>query len=117
MPRRADQGPKTIDQIHKEAEMEEQREQIKVQQQLLSKKEGGGRMGGGMGGRGPHAQGGGRTSQPQDEGWNTVPISKNRPIDATRFSRITKVFVKSIKVLNTSCLILKQKKKISLSLE
>lgn len=91
VPRRADQGPKTIDQIHKEAEMEEQREQIKVQQQLLSKKEGGGRMGGGMGGRGPHAQGGGRTSQPQDEGWNTVPISKNRPIDATRFSRITKV--------------------------
>lgn len=67
--------------------MEEQREQIKVQQQLLSKKEGGGRMGG----RGPHAQGGGRTSQPQDEGWNTVPISKNRPIDATRFSKITKV--------------------------
>lgn len=84
--------------------MEEQREQIKVQQQLLSKKEGGGRMGGGMGGRGPHAQGGGRTSQPQDEGWNTVPISKNRPIDATRFSRITKV-VKSIKVFNASCLI------------
>ncbi|XP_029687531.1 eukaryotic translation initiation factor 4 gamma 1-like isoform X2 [Takifugu rubripes] len=90
VPRRADQGPKTIDQIHKEAEMEEQREQIKVQQQLLSKKDGGGRMGGGMGGRGPHAQGGGRTSQPQDEGWNTVPISKNRPIDATRFSKITK---------------------------
>lgn len=72
--------------------MEEQREHIKVQQQLLSKKEGGGRMGGGMGGRGPHAQGGGgRTSQPQDEGWNTVPISKNRPIDASRFSKITKV--------------------------
>lgn len=71
--------------------MEEQREQIKVQQQLLSKKEGGGRMGGGMGGRGPHGQGGGRTSLPQDEGWNTVPISKNRPIDATRFSKITKV--------------------------
>uniref|UniRef100_H3CGR0 Eukaryotic translation initiation factor 4 gamma, 1a n=1 Tax=Tetraodon nigroviridis TaxID=99883 RepID=H3CGR0_TETNG len=90
VPRRADQGPKTIDQIHKEAEMEEQREHIKVQHHLLSKKDGGGRMGGGMGGRGPHAQGGGRTSQPQDEGWNTVPISKNRPIDATRFSRITK---------------------------
>uniref|UniRef100_A0A3P8SDH7 Eukaryotic translation initiation factor 4 gamma, 1a n=1 Tax=Amphiprion percula TaxID=161767 RepID=A0A3P8SDH7_AMPPE len=86
VPRRGDQGPKTIDQIHKEAEMEEHREHIKVQQQLLSKKEGGG----GGGGRGPHTPGGGRTSQPQDEGWNTVPISKNRPIDTTRLSKITK---------------------------
>lgn len=92
VPRRGDQGPKTIDQIHKEAEMEEHREQIKVQQQLLSKKDsGGGRMGGSMGGRGPHTPGGGRVSQPQDEGWNTVPISKNRPIDTTRLSKITKV--------------------------
>ncbi|XP_034743088.1 eukaryotic translation initiation factor 4 gamma 1a isoform X7 [Etheostoma cragini] len=99
VPRRGDQGPKTIDQIHKEAEMEEHREHIKVQQQLLSKKEGGGdrggdrgggRMGGNMGGRGSHTPGGGRTSQPQDEGWNTVPISKNRPIDTTRLSKITK---------------------------
>ncbi|XP_030015637.1 eukaryotic translation initiation factor 4 gamma 1a isoform X3 [Sphaeramia orbicularis] len=98
VPRRGDQGPKTIDQIHKEAEMEEHREQIKVQQQLLSKKEGGGggggggggRMGGGMGGRGPHTPGGGRVSQPQDEGWNTVPISKNRPIDTNLLSKITK---------------------------
>lgn len=76
--------------------MEEHREQIKVQQQLLSKKEGGGgggggRMGGSMGGRGPHTPGGGRSTQPQDEGWNTVPISKNRPIDTTRLSKITKV--------------------------
>lgn len=109
MPRRGDQGPKTIDQIHKEAEMEEHREQIKVQQQLLSKKDGGGggggsgsggggggggRMGGNMGGRGPHTPGGGRNSQPQDEGWNTVPISKNRPIDTTRLSKITKVIVR-----------------------
>uniref|UniRef100_A0A8D0AE28 Eukaryotic translation initiation factor 4 gamma, 1a n=1 Tax=Sander lucioperca TaxID=283035 RepID=A0A8D0AE28_SANLU len=84
VPRRGDQGPKTIDQIHKEAEMEEHREQIKVQQQLLSKKEGGG-----------GERGGGRTSQPQDEGWNTVPISKNRPIDTTRLSKITKVMSKS----------------------
>ncbi|XP_028282693.1 eukaryotic translation initiation factor 4 gamma 1a isoform X2 [Parambassis ranga] len=95
VPRRGDQGPKTIDQIHKDAEMEEHREQIKVQQQLMSKKEsggggGGGRMGGNMGGRGTHTPGGGRTSQPQDEGWNTVPISKNRPIDTTRLSKITK---------------------------
>ncbi|XP_053738873.1 eukaryotic translation initiation factor 4 gamma 1-like isoform X2 [Synchiropus splendidus] len=103
VPRRADQGPKTIDQIHKEAEMEEHREQIKVQQAMLSRGGGGGgeRGGGGgggggggrmdrnMGGRGPHSQGGQR-SQPQDEGWNTVPISKNRPIDTTRLSKITK---------------------------
>ncbi|XP_053357966.1 eukaryotic translation initiation factor 4 gamma 1-like [Clarias gariepinus] len=33
-----DQDPKTINQIHKEAELEEKREQIKVQQQLLCKK-------------------------------------------------------------------------------
>ncbi|XP_077579998.1 eukaryotic translation initiation factor 4 gamma 1a isoform X6 [Stigmatopora nigra] len=83
VPRRGDQGPKTIDQIHKDAEMEEHREQIKVQQQLMSKKDTGGRMGGGMGGRGPHSSGGGRGSQPQDEGWNTVPISK-RFYDSSR---------------------------------
>ena len=35
MPRRADQGPKTIEQIHKEAKMEEQEEQRKVHHQLL----------------------------------------------------------------------------------
>ncbi|MGH0128178.1 UNVERIFIED_CONTAM: hypothetical protein FKN15_044826 [Acipenser sinensis] len=83
VPRRGDQGPKTIDQIHKEAELEEHREQIKVQQQLLSKKDN--RRGGG---------GAGRPSQTQDEGWNTVPIStKNRPIDTSRLSKITKCSV------------------------
>ncbi len=57
--------PKTIDQIHKEAEMEEHREQIKVQQQLLSRKD----SSQGRGGRGgPHSSGG-RGSQTQDEGW------------------------------------------------
>lgn len=35
--RRADQGPKTIEQIHKEAKIEEQEEQRKVHQQLLAK--------------------------------------------------------------------------------
>ncbi|XP_041656970.1 eukaryotic translation initiation factor 4 gamma 1-like isoform X3 [Cheilinus undulatus] len=93
VPRRGDQGPKTIDQIHKEAELEEHREQMKVQQALVSKKESsggpGGRMGGGPGGRGgPHTPG--RGAPPQDEGWNTVPISKNRPIDTSRISKITK---------------------------
>uniref|UniRef100_A0A672QX93 Eukaryotic translation initiation factor 4 gamma 1-like n=1 Tax=Sinocyclocheilus grahami TaxID=75366 RepID=A0A672QX93_SINGR len=72
VPRRGDQGPKTIDQIHKEAELEEHREHIKVQQQLLSKKD--------------SSQGRG------DEGWNIVPITtKNRPIDTSRLSKITKV--------------------------
>ncbi|XP_051555332.1 eukaryotic translation initiation factor 4 gamma 1-like isoform X4 [Myxocyprinus asiaticus] len=87
VPRRGDQGPKTIDQIHKEAEMEEHREQAKVQQQLLSKKD----SGQGRGGRGgPHSSGG-RGSQTQDEGWNIVPITtKNRPIDTSRLSKITK---------------------------
>ncbi|MBN3315747.1 IF4G1 factor, partial [Atractosteus spatula] len=84
VPRRGDQGPKTIDQIHKEAELEEHREQIKVQQQLMSKKDS---RRGGPGGPHPSA---GRSAQPQDEGWNTVPISKNRPIDTSRLSKITK---------------------------
>ncbi|XP_042369855.1 eukaryotic translation initiation factor 4 gamma 1-like, partial [Plectropomus leopardus] len=93
VPRRGDQGPKTIDQIHKDAELEEHREQMKVQQALISKKDSGGgpggRMGGGPGGRGgPHTPG--RGAPPQDEGWNTVPISKNRPIDTSRLSKITK---------------------------
>uniref|UniRef100_A0A4W5RK09 Eukaryotic translation initiation factor 4 gamma, 1a n=1 Tax=Hucho hucho TaxID=62062 RepID=A0A4W5RK09_9TELE len=109
VPRRGEQGPKTIDQIHKDAEQEEQMQQIKVQQQLMSRNDGGGGRGGGGGGgrdgrggdRGGRDQGGrggqhggqqvGRGSQPQDEGWNTVPIStKNRPIDTSRLSKITK---------------------------
>ncbi|XP_022078022.2 eukaryotic translation initiation factor 4 gamma 1 isoform X4 [Acanthochromis polyacanthus] len=94
VPRRGDQGPKTIDQIHKEAELEEHREQMKVQQALISKKESSGGPGGRMGGGGPGGRGGphtsGRGAPPQDEGWNTVPISKNRPIDTSRLSKITK---------------------------
>ncbi|KAK7155995.1 hypothetical protein R3I94_006155 [Phoxinus phoxinus] len=101
VPRRGDLGPKTIEQIHKEAELEEHREQAKVQQQLMSKKEGrgggdgrggGGGGGGGMGSRsgGSHTPGS-RGNQAPDDGWNTVPIStKNRPIDPTRLSKITK---------------------------
>uniref|UniRef100_A0A8C4GYM2 Eukaryotic translation initiation factor 4 gamma 1 n=1 Tax=Dicentrarchus labrax TaxID=13489 RepID=A0A8C4GYM2_DICLA len=94
VPRRGDQGPKTIDQIHKEAELEEHREHMKVQQALVSKKESGGGQGGRMGGGGQGGRGGphtpGRGAPPQDEGWNTVPISKNRPIDTSRLSKITK---------------------------
>lgn len=75
--------------------MEEHREQMKVQQALVSKKESGSGPGGRMGGGGPGGRGGphtpGRGAPPQDEGWNTVPISKNRPIDTSRLSKITKV--------------------------
>ncbi|KAI5098581.1 eukaryotic translation initiation factor 4 gamma 1, partial [Silurus meridionalis] len=96
VPRRGDQGPKTIEQIHKDAEMEAQREQIKVQQQLLSKNSSRGGGGGGGGGGvtlGPRGVGSAshRGNPPPDDGWNTVPIStKNRPIDTSRLSKITK---------------------------
>nr|XP_034989869.1 eukaryotic translation initiation factor 4 gamma 1 isoform X2 [Zootoca vivipara]XP_034989870.1 eukaryotic translation initiation factor 4 gamma 1 isoform X2 [Zootoca vivipara]XP_034989871.1 eukaryotic translation initiation factor 4 gamma 1 isoform X2 [Zootoca vivipara] len=84
VPRRGDQGPKTIDQIHKEAEMEEHREHIKVQQ-LMSKGQDKRR-----GPSGPSSSGG-RGNQVSDDGWNTVPISKgNRPIDTSRLTKITK---------------------------
>ncbi|KAG1932736.1 eukaryotic translation initiation factor 4 gamma 1 isoform X2 [Pimephales promelas] len=105
VPRRGDLGPKTIEQIHKEAELEEHREQAKVQQQLMTKKDGRGGGGGDRGGGGDGRGGGGggmgsrggshtpgsRGNQAPDDGWNTVPIStKNRPIDPTRLSKITK---------------------------
>ncbi|XP_031646937.1 eukaryotic translation initiation factor 4 gamma 1 isoform X11 [Oncorhynchus kisutch] len=96
VPRRGEQGPKTIDQIHKDAELEEHREVLKVQQQLLNQNTRGGVGGRGGGGRDQGSRGGqhpqtGQRSQPQDEGWNTVPIStKSRPIDTSRLSKITK---------------------------
>uniref|UniRef100_A0A674ASW0 Eukaryotic translation initiation factor 4 gamma 3 n=1 Tax=Salmo trutta TaxID=8032 RepID=A0A674ASW0_SALTR len=70
--RRADQGPKTIEQIHKEAKIEEQEEQRKVHQQLLSKDTKR------------------RPGQP-DETWNTVPMTKNsRTIDPAKIPKISK---------------------------
>ncbi|XP_035760540.1 eukaryotic translation initiation factor 4 gamma 3 isoform X6 [Neolamprologus brichardi] len=79
--RRADQGPKTIEQIHKEAKIEEQEEQRKVHQQLLSKDSK-------------------RRSDPRDqrdqrgqreETWNTVPMTKNsRTIDPNKIPKISK---------------------------
>ncbi|XP_030624145.1 eukaryotic translation initiation factor 4 gamma 3 isoform X1 [Chanos chanos] len=71
--RRADQGPKTIEQIHKEAKIEEQEEQRKVHQQLLSKDNK----------RRPVVQ--------REETWNTVPVTKNsRTIDPSKFPKISK---------------------------
>ncbi|KFQ61619.1 Eukaryotic translation initiation factor 4 gamma 1, partial [Pelecanus crispus] len=82
VPRRGDQGPKTIDQIHKEAEMEEHREHIKVQQLMSKDKR--------RGPPGPSSSSG-RGSLVADDGWNTVPISKGtRPIDTSRLTKITK---------------------------
>ncbi|KAI5947188.1 Eukaryotic translation initiation factor 4 gamma 3 [Manis javanica] len=71
--RRADQGPKTIEQIHKEAKIEEQEEQRKVQQLMTKEKR---RTG----------------AQRVDEGgWNTVQGAKNsRVLDPSKFLKITK---------------------------
>ncbi|XP_075426967.1 eukaryotic translation initiation factor 4 gamma 1 isoform X2 [Ascaphus truei] len=84
VPRRGEQGPKTIDQIHKDAELEKQREQNKVQH-LMSKPE--------QKRREPQGRpAGGRGAQPTDDGWNTVPISKgSKPIDTCRITKITKL--------------------------
>ncbi|NXB12284.1 IF4G3 factor, partial [Cnemophilus loriae] len=71
--RRADQGPKTIEQIHKEAKIEEQEEQRKVLQLMTKDKR--------------------RPGVPRvDEGgWNTVQGAKNsRVLDPTKFLKITK---------------------------
>lgn len=57
--------------------MEEQLEQIEVHQQLLSKREAGGRMGESAGSQGYHTLGGGRTSQSQADGWNTMTKNVN----------------------------------------
>lgn len=85
VPRRGDQGPKTLEQIHREAQIEEHQQHLKVQQQLLFKQDK--RRGGGS-----SSSTGGRGNQGTDEaGWNTVPIAKSsRPIDTSRLSKITK---------------------------
>ncbi|XP_016138550.1 eukaryotic translation initiation factor 4 gamma 3 isoform X2 [Sinocyclocheilus grahami] len=71
--RRADLGPKTIEQIHKEAKLEEQEEQRKVHQQLLSKDNK----------RRPVVQ--------REETWSTVPMTKNsRTIDPAKILKISK---------------------------
>ncbi|XP_053307369.1 eukaryotic translation initiation factor 4 gamma 3 [Spea bombifrons] len=71
--RRADQGPKTIEQIHKEAKIEEQEEQRKVQQLMTKEK------------RRPGVQ------RVEEGGWNTVQGAKNnRVLDPSKFLKITK---------------------------
>lgn len=79
--RRADQGPKTIEQIHKEAKIEEQEEQRKVHQQLLSKDSK----------RRPDQRDQRDQRVPREETWNTVPMTKNsRTIDPTKIPKISK---------------------------
>ncbi|XP_016111957.1 eukaryotic translation initiation factor 4 gamma 1-like [Sinocyclocheilus grahami] len=57
----------------------------------ISKKGSAGGGGGGVGPRGGPHTAGSRGNQAPDDGWNMVPIStKNRPIDPTRLSKITK---------------------------
>ncbi|XP_067442631.1 eukaryotic translation initiation factor 4 gamma 3 isoform X12 [Thunnus thynnus] len=82
--RRADQGPKTIEQIHKEAKIEEQEEQRKVHQQLLSKDS--------KRRPDPREQREQRDQRVQrEETWNTVPMTKNsRTIDPTKIPKISK---------------------------
>ncbi|EHB13744.1 Eukaryotic translation initiation factor 4 gamma 1 [Heterocephalus glaber] len=83
VPCRGDQGPKTIDQIHKEAKMQEHREHIKVQQ-LMAK--GSDKHRGGPPGP-PISRG---LPLVDDGSWNTVPISKGScPIDTSRLTKIT----------------------------
>ncbi|XP_036415617.1 eukaryotic translation initiation factor 4 gamma 3 isoform X2 [Colossoma macropomum] len=75
--RRAEQGPKTIEQIHKEAKIEEQEEQRKVHQQLLSKEK-----------RRPEQR---DLRGQREETWSTVPVTKNsRTIDPTKIPKISK---------------------------
>ncbi|XP_023209316.1 eukaryotic translation initiation factor 4 gamma 3 isoform X3 [Xiphophorus maculatus] len=77
--RRADSGPKTIEQIHKEAKIEEQEEQRKVHQQLLSKDS--------KRRPDPREQ---RESR-KEETWSTVPMTKNsRTIDPNKIPKISK---------------------------
>ncbi|XP_063798132.1 eukaryotic translation initiation factor 4 gamma 3 isoform X2 [Pseudophryne corroboree] len=72
--RRADQGPKTIEQIHKEAKIEEQEEQRKVQQLMTKDK----RRPGGV-------------QRVEEGGWNMVQGAKNsRVLDPSKFLKITK---------------------------
>ncbi|KAM8927899.1 eukaryotic translation initiation factor 4 gamma 3 [Pelodytes ibericus] len=72
--RRAEQGPKTIEQIHKEAKIEEQEEQRKVQQLITKEK------------RRPAG-----VQRVDEGGWNTVQGAKNnRVLDPSKFLKITK---------------------------
>ncbi|XP_078696975.1 eukaryotic translation initiation factor 4 gamma 1-like isoform X4 [Branchiostoma floridae x Branchiostoma belcheri] len=71
VPRRDDNNPKTIDQIHKEAELEIQQQNLKLAQVKQDSRRQD-RRGGGGGGRNPQA-----ASTQDGDGWNTVPVGKS----------------------------------------
>ncbi|XP_078522295.1 eukaryotic translation initiation factor 4 gamma 1-like [Lissotriton helveticus] len=90
---RSEQGPKTIDQIHIDAQMEEQWEAIKMHNLMSIKpdkrREPPWRQGSGGGGIG--GGGGSRGGQVADDGWSTVPISRgSRSINTSRIQKNTK---------------------------
>jgi hypothetical protein len=88
--------PKTIDQIHKEAQAEDQQKSIMVEQYNMQQKQGGGGGGGGRGPRGrdqrPMPGFGTPNANANDDGWQSVgKNSRNaNSIDPGRM-RITKV--------------------------
>ncbi|XP_062860046.1 eukaryotic translation initiation factor 4 gamma 1-like [Trichomycterus rosablanca] len=70
IPRRSDQGPKTIKEVHKDAEVEDNVEQLKVQQKLLLQQS---------------------KVQAQNKSWNTKPVyNKKSPNDGSHQGKMPK---------------------------
>ncbi|KAM9801706.1 eukaryotic translation initiation factor 4 gamma 1-like [Neosynchiropus ocellatus] len=94
VPRRGDQGPKTLDQIHKEAEMEKQMEQVKVHQSMFFKREMSGSPEGRMVRGGPGVGGGSYSPRDslwrQDERWKPVFNLRKQAVDIPHLSNSTK---------------------------
>ncbi|XP_053728325.1 eukaryotic translation initiation factor 4 gamma 1-like isoform X1 [Synchiropus splendidus] len=94
VPRRGDQGPKTLDQIHKEAELEKQMEQVKVHQSTFFKREMSGSPEGRMVRAGPGVGGGSYSPRDsiwrQDERWKPVPNLRKQAVDIPHLSNGTK---------------------------
>lgn len=95
IPRRDENNPKTIDQIHKEVQLEEQERALMLQQAALQQRsQGGSGGGGGAGGnrRGSRGQNNPPQSMMSMDGWNTVgksSVNVRQPIDPSRL-KITK---------------------------
>ena len=94
MPRREDNNPKTIDQIHREVQLEEQqRIQMRAEAPPPHPKRGSG--GGGSRGRGPNSGGGGAGGPVQqplggEDGWQPVGKASRNILDPSRM-KLTKV--------------------------
>lgn len=88
VPRRDEGAPKTIDQIHREAQEKEKEEEKARQQEKIAKKlEPKGGRGGGGGRDSPSMRPGGGKA-PTSDGWNTVPNKSTRqmpaPVDVSK---------------------------------